>query len=44
LLFLLWSNMFKWFGTMLLVTILLTLFVNVPLTKILLKTFYKNEQ
>lgn len=44
LLFLLWSNMFKWFGTMLLVTILLTLFVNVPLTKILLKSFYKNEQ
>lgn len=44
LLFLLWSNMFKWFGTMLLVTILLTLFVNVPLTKILLKAFYKNKQ
>lgn len=44
LLFMLWSNMFKWFGTMLLVTILLTLFVNVPLTKILLKSFYKNER
>lgn len=43
LLFMLWSNMFKWFGTMLVVTILLTLLVNVPLTKILLKTFYKNE-
>ena len=40
----LWSNMFKWFGTMLVVTIFLTLLVNVPLTKILLKLFYKNEK
>ena len=44
LLFMLGSNMFKWFGTMLLVTIMLTLFVNVPLTKILLHAFYDNEQ
>lgn len=44
LLFMLGSNMFKWFGTMLVVTILLTLLVNVPLTKILLKAFYKNEK
>lgn len=44
LLFMLGSNMFKWFGTMLVVTILLTLFINVPLTKILLKAFYKNEK
>ena len=43
LLFILWSNMFKWFGYMLLVTILMTLFINVPLTKILLKAFYKNK-
>lgn len=41
LLFMLWSNMFKWFGTMLLVTVLLTLFVNVPLTKVLLKWVYR---
>ena len=40
----LWSNMFKWFGTMLVVTIFLTLLVNVPLTKILLKLLYKNEK
>lgn len=40
----LWSNMFKWFGTMLVITILLTLLINVPLTKILLKQFYKNEK
>ncbi len=41
LLFMLWSNMFKWFGTMLMVTVLLTLFLNVPLTRMLLKWIYK---
>ena len=41
LLFMLGSNMFKWFGTMLMVTVLLTLFFNVPLTKMLLKWFSK---
>lgn len=43
---LLWSlgtNMFKWFGFMLVVTTLMTLLINVPITKILLKQFYKNE-
>ena len=40
----LWSNMFKWFGTMLVITILITLLINVPLTKILLKLLYKNEK
>ena len=40
----LWSNMFKWFGTMLVITILITLLLNVPLTKILLKLLYKNEK
>lgn len=43
LLFMLWSNMFKWFGTMLMVTVLLTLLLNVPLTKTLLKAVYKNK-
>jgi protein-export membrane protein SecD len=43
LLFMLGSNMFKWFGFMLIVTVLITLFVNVPLTKILLKLAYKNK-
>jgi len=43
LLFMLGSNMFKGFGTMLIVTVLLTLFVNVPLTKILLKTVHKSK-
>lgn len=44
---LLWSlgtNMFKWFGFMLVVTTLMTLLINVPITKILLKQFYKNEK
>lgn len=40
----LWSNMFKWFGTMLVITILITLLVNVPLTKMFLKLLYKNEK
>lgn len=34
------TNVFKGFGSMLIVTILLTLFFNVPLTKILLHAFY----
>jgi len=41
LLFMLGSNMFKWFGFMLMVTWILTLLVNVPLTKMLLKRVYR---
>ena len=37
------TNMFKWFGSMLIVTMFLTLFLNVPLTKILLHMFYKKK-
>lgn len=40
----LWTNMFKWFWAMLVITTLMTLFINVPITKILLKLFYKNEK
>ncbi len=38
------TNMFKWFGSMLIVTMFLTLFFNVPLTKILLHTFYNTNK
>jgi preprotein translocase subunit SecD len=44
LLFFMGTNIFKWFGAMMLTTMLLTLFVNVPITKILLHMFYKNQQ
>ena len=44
LLWAIWSNMFKWFWFMLVITTLMTLFINVPITKILLKLFYKNEK
>lgn len=37
------TNVFKWFGSMLIVTMLLTLFFNVPLTKILLHAFYTKK-
>ena len=40
----LWTNMFKWFWAMLVITTLMTLLINVPITKILLKLFYKNEK
>ena len=40
----LWTNMFKWFWAMLVITTLMTLIINVPITKILLKLFYKNEK
>lgn len=39
LLFLLWTNIFKWFWTMMLINIVLTLFVVVPVTRVLLMTF-----
>ena len=38
------SSIFKWFGTMLFVTVLITLFINVPLTKELLKLTYKGKK
>lgn len=42
-LFMLGSNMFKWFGFMLMVTVALSLLFNVPLTKMLLKFFYRKK-
>ena len=38
------TNMFKGFGSMMIVTMLLTLLLNVPLTKILLHAFYDNKK
>ncbi len=38
------TNVFKWFGSMLIVTMFLTLLFNVPLTKILLHAFYTKRQ
>ena len=43
LLMLMWINMFKWFGTMLVVWVLLTLLVNAPVIKELLHIFYKKK-
>ena len=43
LLMLMWINMFKWFGTMLVVWVLLTLFVNAPVIKELLHIFYRKK-
>ena len=43
LLMLMWINMFKWFGTMLVVWVLLTLIVNVPVIKELLHIFYRKK-
>lgn len=44
LLFLVWVNVFKWFGTMMLINMLIILFIIVPLTRELLYLFYKNDQ
>ena len=41
LLMLMWINMFKWFGTMLVVWVLLTLLINAPVIKELLHIFYR---
>ncbi len=43
LLFFMGTNVFKWFGTMMMVNILLTLGVIVPLTRGLLHKFYEKE-
>jgi hypothetical protein len=43
LLFTMWINMFKWFGSMIIVTMFLTLLFNVPLTKELLHMFYDKK-
>ncbi len=40
LLFMVWTNIFRWFGTMMLVNIMLILTVVVPLTKIMLILLY----
>jgi len=42
-LFMLGSNIFKWFGFMLMVTVAITLIFNVPLIKMLLKFFYRKK-
>ncbi len=44
LLFFMGTNVFKWFGTMMMVNIILTLTIIVPLTKLLLHTFYKDKE
>lgn len=43
LLFFMGTNVFKWFGTMMMVNITLTLIVIVPLTKQLLLSFFRDE-
>ena len=43
LLMLMWINMFKWFGTMLVVWVLLTLLVNAPVIRELLHIFYRKK-
>ena len=43
LLMLMWINMFKWFWTMLVVWVLLTLLINAPVIKELLHIFYRKK-
>ena len=43
LLMVMWINMFKWFWTMLVVWVLLTLLINVPVIKELLHMFYRKK-
>ena len=44
LLFLVWVNVFKWFGTMMLINMVLILFIVTPLTKELLLLFYRSKK
>lgn len=43
ILFTMGTNMFKWFGSLMLTTMFLTLLFNVPLTKLLLHLFYDKK-
>ena len=43
LLMVMWINMFKWFWTMLVIWVLLTLIINVPVIKELLHIFYRRK-
>lgn len=43
LLMIMWINIFKWFGTMLVVWVLLTLCINTPIIKELLHIFYRRK-
>ena len=44
ILFTMGTNIFKWFGTLMLITMFLTLLFNVPLTKLLLHMFYDKSK
>jgi SecD/SecF fusion protein len=44
ILFTMGTNMFKGFGTMMIITVLLTLLFNVPMTKMLLHLFYDKKK
>jgi hypothetical protein len=44
ILFTMGTNMFKWFGSLMLTTMFLTLLFNVPLTKLLLHIFYDGKK
>jgi len=44
LLFMMGINMFKWFGSMMILNIILILFINVPLTRELLEIFFHNKK
>jgi hypothetical protein len=43
ILFTMGTNMFKWFGSLMLTTMILTLAFNVPLMKLLLHVFYDKK-
>ncbi len=44
LLFAYWINMFKWFGSMIILTALLTLLINVPFIEDMLEIVYRNKK
>ncbi len=39
-----WMSIFRWFGSMIIITMLLVLFINVELSKTLLHVLYQNEK
>ena len=43
LLFLVWTSIFKWFGGMIIITMLLVLLINVPLTQLILHLVFSSK-
>jgi preprotein translocase subunit SecD len=43
-LFVVWTNIFKWFGLMMMLNAVMIIFINVPVTKYLMQMFLSDKK